>query len=714
MNLKYQLLVAAAALSLGACSTDDTGTEPENEGYKISFTVAEDAETRTTLDKGADGRDYLLWVPTDKVGIYTVGKNENPNTLTVADVNQHPVEFIGVLKKLVSSGDMFYAYYPYDATQSTNPSSVTLSIPAEQKQTKAGVYNGESHPLVALPMEFTWEQDSYAGRISSVRFRQLGATVELQLYSSNEALRSEKIRSVTFESETPLAGDFSFNLTSVTVDDELKISGYESKVATTSLEEPAAIPATASEAARIYLTIAPGTYTGKIVVKTDVTQYTFRLAEAMTFGRAAIKGLPADLAEATREAPVTENDVIHFEDPVVKGICIDNWDDNSDGELSYKEAAAVTSIGSLFNAKLIRSFNELQYFTGLQSIENNAFSYSQNLTSLHIPNGVTTIGKYAFEGCSSLTNIHIPDGVTAIYFCAFMNCSSLKSIDIPESVTVIDIAFQGCSSLTSITIPDGVTWIGNYGFENCSSLTSINLPEGLTSIGIGVFKNCSNLTSIHIPETVTTIESSAFQGCSKLTSINLPNGLTTIKDSAFRDCSNLTSITIPEGVTTIENNAFYYCSSLTSITIPEKVSSIGKKVFVGCSSLSAFYGKYASKDNRYLIKYGSLLAFASAGLTDYTIPDEVVGIGNYAFYDCSSLKSITIPDGVISIGYMAFRGCNMSIYCKPTIPPTVEGGDVFPWSVKIYVPTASVEAYKTAEGWSSYASLIVADNLDNN
>ncbi len=297
MNMKYHLLVAAAALSLGACSTDDTNSEPENEGYKISFTVAENNGTRTTLDAS----DFLRWVPTDKVGIYTVGKNENPNTLTVADVNQHPVEFIGVLKKLVSPGDNFYAYYPYDAAQSADPSSVQLSIPVEQKQTAAGVYNGESHPLVALPMQFQWEQDSYAGRISSVRFRQLGAIVELQLYSSNEALRSEKICSVTFESDTPLAGNFSFNLTTVADTEELPISGYESKTATTSIEEPAAIPATKDEAARIYLTIAPGTYTGQIVVKTDAAQYTFRLTEAMTFKRAAITGLPADLAETTRD-----------------------------------------------------------------------------------------------------------------------------------------------------------------------------------------------------------------------------------------------------------------------------------------------------------------------------------------------------------------------------------------------------------------------------
>ena len=302
MNLKYYSLAAVAALSLGACSTDDTSTEPENEGYKISFTVAEESETRTTfetIETTSGTVDFLRWMPADKVGIYTVGKNVNPNTLTVPDLNQSPVAFIGILKQPVSPGDKFYAYYPYDAEQSTDPTKVKLSIPALQQQTEAGVYNGDSHPLVAVPMEFTGTWDSYACCMNeNVKFRQLGSVIELSLYSSNEALLSEKIQSVTFESNTALAGDFQFDLTSETVEEKLQISEYASTEVTTLLKVPAAIPATKGKAARIYLTLAPGQYAGKIVVKTDVAQYTMTLKNPMTFGRAVIKGLTANLASA--------------------------------------------------------------------------------------------------------------------------------------------------------------------------------------------------------------------------------------------------------------------------------------------------------------------------------------------------------------------------------------------------------------------------------
>ena len=52
--------------------------------------------------------------------------------------------------------------------------------------------------------------------------------------------------------------------------------------------------------------------------------------------------------------------VIQFEDALVKAICITNWDTDGDGELSYEEAAAVTTIGTEFNGKGIFAFDELQ------------------------------------------------------------------------------------------------------------------------------------------------------------------------------------------------------------------------------------------------------------------------------------------------------------------------------------------------------------------
>jgi hypothetical protein len=98
-------------------------------------------------------------------------------------------------------------------------------------------------------------------------------------------------------------------------------------------------------------------------------------------------------------------------------------------------------------------------------------------------------------------------------------------------------------------------------------------------------------------------------------------------------------------------------------------------------------------------------------LESVTIPDSVTSIGDYAFRDCTSLKSVTIPNSVTSIGDGAFRDCPSltSVYCKATTPPT---GGYFMFSSNasdriIYVPTSSVDAYKSATNWSTYADSIV-------
>ena len=375
------------------------------------------------------------------------------------------------------------------------------------------------------------------------------------------------------------------------------------------------------------------------------------------------------------------------------------------------------------------------------TIGNHAFQYCSSLTSVTIGDSVTTIGIYAFYGCSSLTSVTIGDSVTTIEFGAFANCSSLREFNgkyasedgryliidgtlnsfapaglteytIPNSVTTIgEYAFYYCDCLTSVTIPDSVTTIGWSAFDGCSSLTSVTIPDSVTSIGYRAFFDCWRLTNVTIGDSVTEIGDSAFSGCSILTEFNgkfasedgrcliivgtlnsfapaglteytIPDSVTTIGDYAFSWCSSLTSVTIPDGVTIIGDWVFSKCYSLTSVTIGDSVTTIGEYAFYDCDCL-----------------------------TSVTIPDSVTTIGNHAFQYCSSLTSVTIGDSVTTIGIYAFYGCSSltSVYCKATTPPT---GDSSMFSSnasgrKIYVPTESVEAYKSAYFWSEYADAIV-------
>ncbi len=406
---------------------------------------------------------------------------------------------------------------------------------------------------------------------------------------------------------------------------------------------------------------------------------------------------------------------------------------------------------------------------GVISIEDGAFQDCNSLTSVTIPDSVTSIGAHAFEGCHYLTSITIPDNVSSIGWWAFSACLSLSSITIPDSITSISNgAFAGCRSLASINIPGSITSIGDQAFVCCESLTSITIPDGVTTIGVDVFHGCmferDNFTNNSSLDAVTNnywgallydiiqedglcIDGTTAVACRRnATSITIPNSVTSIGEWAFHGCFSLTSITIPDSVTSIGESAFQDCHSLTSVTIPESVVSIGYDVFGGCTSLSEFKGRYASEDGRCIIVDGTLNSFAPAGLTEYTIPEGVTSIGEWAFHSCYSLTNITIPDGVTSIGYNAFAFCKKlanitipenvtaigelafaycenlaEVYCKPIIPPTaVCNQDNSVWKAfrdnasrrKIYVPTESVDAYKSAEGWSDYAYYIVGYDFE--
>ena len=139
--------------------------------------------------------------------------------------------------------------------------------------------------------------------------------------------------------------------------------------------------------------------------------------------------------------------------------------------------------------------------------------------------------------------------------------------------------------------------------------------------------------------------------------IEFSSPMTTIGDAAFQDCTSLTSVNIPDSVTTIGEKAFAWCDSLTSVNIPDSVTTIGTHAFDGCYSLTEFSGKFASEDGRCLIIDGILNFFAPYGLNEYTIPDSVTTIGDWAFWYCTSLTSVNIPDSVTTIGTHAFDCC---------------------------------------------------------
>ena len=320
---------------------------------------------------------------------------------------------------------------------------------------------------------------------------------------------------------------------------------------------------------------------------------------------------------------------------------------------------------------------------GEASIVSNKYDGSKGV--IVFDKDLTLIGAHAFENCETLTGITIPEAVTGIGDYAFANCTNLASIH--ENATSIgEYAFQNCQRLTSITISNGMTSIGKGTFQNCISLSSIRLPDGMESIGDWAFEKCDSLTDFYIPESVTNIGTGAFSNCENLARINLPVSTTIIKPSTFAGCISLAEINIPDELRTIGDSAFESCGQLPNIVLPDKVTEIGSFAFTSCGSFTTF-----------------------------TIPPHVTSIKYQTFLGCSNLSSIIIHENVTSIGNGAFKDCSglSHITVHAQIPPAVEiDGEeevnVFETmnNCLIYVPSESLEDYKTANGWSNYADRI--------
>ena len=148
-------------------------------------------------------------------------------------------------------------------------------------------------------------------------------------------------------------------------------------------------------------------------------------------------------------------------------------------------------------------------------IDQHAFTNSQQLASVSMPNTITFIGQGAFSADTLLSSITIPSSVDSIESYAFMYCTGLTSLAIPSSVKTIGLhAFAGCNGVTSVTVDSENTTFDSR--DNCNAIieTASNtlvagfnntvIPSSVTSIGNGAFA-LSSLTSIVIPESVTKI-----------------------------------------------------------------------------------------------------------------------------------------------------------------------------------------------------------------
>ena len=407
---------------------------------------------------------------------------------------------------------------------------------------------------------------------------------------------------------------------------------------------------------------------------------------------------------------------------------------NTTVEVTYQEHWSSANYQGLTTATIPETVTNNGTTYSVTSIGEYAFYECSSLTSITIGNSVTSIGERAFEFCSSLTSITIGNSVTSIGYRAFSGCSSLPVEDnLRYADTYLVEAVD--KSLSTYTIKAGTKWIGSNAFEYCSSLTSITLPNSVISIGKAAFFECTSLTSV-------TSLSCTPPSCGGLVFSNTPSEKTLVVPSinmdAYKNSSTWKDFTSFDKCLSVfvQSSDFTFgfaqidqevdCDSVAIISAtanygyhfkqwndgntdnPRTIkltqdTTLTAEFGLACSGKCGddLYWAYSNqeikitgtgamynytestmpwtllRDSIKTVRVGSQgvigvgdYAFNNcSSLTSVTIPNSVKSIGVSAFYGCSSLTSVTLPDSVTSIGKMAFRGC--SSLTSITIPNSV-------------------------------------------
>lgn len=158
-------------------------------------------------------------------------------------------------------------------------------------------------------------------------------------------------------------------------------------------------------------------------------------------------------------------------------------------------------------------------------------------------------------------------------------------------------------------------------------------------------------------------------------------------------------------VTKIDTRAFASNTALNGLSMPWTITEIGGAAFDACTNLEQVTLSPS-------ITCIPTNCFSGSGLVECVVPEGVEEIGLEAFQDCKSLTSLILPSTLKTVGRDCFDGLASAssassciIACYAATPPTADG-TLGTYTREIQVLSESRNNYKSASGWSDYATNI--------
>lgn len=358
------------------------------------------------------------------------------------------------------------------------------------------------------------------------------------------------------------------------------------------------------------------------------------------------------------------------------------------------------------NTLILGSINTIIPDT-VTSIGISAFRSQSNIAEITIPNNIINIGNNAFRGCTGLTSIivegTIPPTIGTNVFAQstcpiYVPCASVDTYKSNWLTYANRIQCLSSDIIATYQVTNTNTPVLLYGYDEIASSpdevfskiivddVEISIPNLISANGEYNFSTIGEHTVIYTLINPTATTDSTFHYCENLKKVILPSTLKVLEEDTFASCINLREVQMPNSVTEIGSYAFSGCRNLEIINIPEKLITIQAYAFENCVDLS---GWWVFGNHLQTISDSAFNGAFHDDVTSINLPSTITEIDSHAFYECWSLNSITV---------------------NATVPPTLgeHAFDDIDQDFGINVPEESVDLYKNAEGWSTYASHIHA------
>ena len=315
-NIIFAATAMIVAMTAVSCSKV-AGIE-ENPSYTYRFAVVNEELPSVKSDMS---NDHLVFEKGDYLGfsLEKDGQIVDAQRTPIQTTNPRPI-FGFTTNHQMKAGDRIYVVSPRvlkidKGTDRREPANAdpmqSITIPLVQTH-KGGKFDGAAMPMVSVP--FTFTKDMLVGddnKLQEVKFLNLGALLDFRVFSTDVTYQNEIVRDVIFEADKNIVGEFKINVQNVNPDDEKTLAidltsaraegdfaAPLTNVART--ESDAKVGADKDHSGSVRMVVAPGTYTGKVKVRTDKAYYVFNLSTARTFNRNGIYPLGLNLAKATR------------------------------------------------------------------------------------------------------------------------------------------------------------------------------------------------------------------------------------------------------------------------------------------------------------------------------------------------------------------------------------------------------------------------------